>query len=1653
MPINDDSSIRSFFDTQDPSTGDSEPSSLGLPSYLVAADIHSIANNNQTFLESASETVSNIPKFIGVSILSGANQLYNIAPTLGNYLGGDFELSNSADVITSLDDDLGQYYEEHQESADIAGFLLSSLVPGLGGIKLLNAGQAALRTSIATGKFGKTTSQALGLLAPNRQKHLTRAISEITNSNSLSLITNKNTLRALGAGYGQGVLEAAAFETATSIALADSPVLVNQDVSDIITNIAIGGVIGGTISGVIDVTKSTFKVKNAVRASDAQANEFTQIKELNKGAPPASKFLTDLETADTAKRIPVGVLTPERQSFLETSQADVTRKLANRQRTSLNELAEGDTVIGSRAYSFGVGKDFETLLPEYLGATKISRIADTTPVESAVKRLKKKILSGKQSIDEGLELGAEIEAKNFKVSYSTTWGESLGNTTATPPQHIVLADTLKKGEEILVKGNRVKAGERSYNFSMKGIHPSPKSPVAKGTGSDITKLGLYEAQARHIWALELAPFVARKAKFKPVTINENDTALLDKLFREFDPAHSVALKDGTTRNFNDAEELLDFIHTKKVELANELLTTKAGKSLSQEDIASVLNIKSSRLSGVVSNNLEDDIFALQSYARDHTKSLVDKGLRRANEDVIPVYKTPRTIKTTYNTAKVEDLDGNIVEGMAVITQQERLQTERVERMSASYLAEDYDKLPPILARDVLGANRTGAGADLLSAASSNYGGLAALTEWIGKVTAGSMQKKQQLFRDTVDPVLYKLGQNPNAAVEWSTINATLRGTPMSYSLNEAGTALIPSTVKRYNALRIAAEEAGEDVAAIPQPKIKDLEAPREIPLSNSATREMAAAHIKTNGSRLEGINPLRTSQGMQSRLDPDSFYPVPVDPSTYPFFALVRDVSLTSTGKTKTLYATSDEHLEQIKRSLSGDPSIEVLTKTDAQNYYKSLGEYDQTRALNDNYLDSLVQRKGVSAPALVVTDPDKIAKEYINWGTKQENSVVREMVSAKYDRQFEELRQKGEAFTNNATSQFNNLALVKHAESVVKNPYMDYIKTALNVSKYSDYPFWQGANRLLDNKVSEMYNKLTSVLEAPKTAEQLTELNSTLKQYGYKGAAYTMEMDLLVNHTANKGVLQKFVQNANAILATTVLRLDHLNAVTNAISANILYGAEMKAVIRAIDRGDTNAVGELAALSKIQIPGTDKLINSPTKMMINAIKAFGKDSPDLKFFKEQGYVTSITDQYRSTLNNLTLTGTETAKDLSSKIDKVTSSIRAAADKGERWTGNRLAEEYNRFVAAHTMKQVTDIAVKAGVLDEKSALSYINTFVNRTQGNYLASQRPLLFQGAVGQSIGLFQTYQFNLMQQLLRHVGEGTAKDSATLLGLQGTVFGLNGLPAFNAINTHIIGTASGNPEHKDAYSTVYGAAGKNAGDWLMYGLASNMLLHPDLKTNLYVRGDINPRHVTLVPTDPASVPIVQATGKFLGNIINTIDVIGEGGDVSTALLQGLEHNGISRPLAGLAQTLEGINNPEHASYSTSKRGNVIASNDLLSLVNIARMVGGKPLGEAVAIDASYRFKTYALADNRKRSDLGQAIKTTLIAGQSPSQEQIEGFADSYAKLGGKQTEFNQWMLQLYKTANTSQANAIRDNLNSPLSKSMQLIMGGFELKDFNNN
>lgn len=1637
-------------------------SAFGMPSYMVAADSHNIANGNKTFTESVVDTIEDIPKFVGVSLISGANQIYNAPASIGNMFGADYDVSGPDDFIAGLDSDLGQYYQEHKEGADLVGFLASSWIPGMAGIKALHAGQSALSGALVANKFGTNTSKALGLLVPNKQRHLTKALKEAVNSNSLPSLINRNVLSASGAGLTQAVYEAAAFEIAIAATMSSSPILEGQDLGDFATNIAWGAGLFGAVGGGVSTVKSYYATRNIVKLADRQTSPWRYAKRAAGKSNPYEDIALDLLQLGVMPKVPAaGVIVSKgadetviEAATLRGYAKDKVAKLENDIRSNLGKMAGGDEDVAEAVYTASLGASPMKRMSAFIGMKGASRVLDKSGTEKELSKLRK-LIKGKG--DESLE--ATKRAQALSIAYTRVWGAGAGDTLSSKPILTSITDTLKKGEKINIEPTFVSAGKNVWSFNIKESWSVLTSDVL-------------EANARHLWAQGLKPFAKITAR-RPLIIDEFDIPMMEKAYREFTPAIQIRSEEGALYAYGSAEAFFDRLVTLKKMAGTNLadvqtqairlkkpgkITARAKKrvqeeknaQLAQEEIEAMVNVKPGYLTGTVTQDVTKDALAMQAYAEEYTKALVAKGVRKQEAGLVDLTKIPQTVKLSYDSRDLTGLtEGHVLENMVRIKQQQKFYKQGTDRASNGVLGDEAVNFGDITAEAIQDtANRIGAGAGIAAAASSNYGTLAAFTEYLGKTTIRTIEKAQASTREALEPILYKLGQSPEAAIEYATLSNVLRSIPDNYALNEAGDAMVPLALQRWR--KAAAEATADKKPTPPRPTLTNVDAPSIIPIKHKEVADIIRVEQELNAKVINSYTELRTAQGTMYTRDADAYYPIPVNPKDYKHFALVYDKSITGTGHTKTLYAASADELQAMAKKLDNDPNLDVRFKGDAEEFYISRGQFEYEKTLSDNYLDAAMYRKGVSSSYFVPTDPQRIINDTLNWHLQRSSGLVREAVAVKYEVPFAELRRLGEVFTRGETSQFSAMSTLKYAEDTVKNPYVDFIKTSLGIRKYSDYPFLVETNKLVDRAFTNLIEKASNAVEGAKTPQELLQVNKMLTEGGYKGAAYDETMDLFANHKARSGLLTSVVQKANSILATTILRWDPLNAVNNAVSANVLLGAETAAVIRAVQAGDKEAVGALAGLIKIRVPGTDRSITSAGKMISNSVAKFGTKTPEMAFYRKHGYISSISDQYRNALDDLTFNPKETVGAWNTRVDALHKTLREAANTGEKWTGNRLAEEFNRFVAADVMKQMTDVAVTRGLMTTQQQLAYINTFVNRTQGNYLAAQRPMMFQGPIGQAVGLFQTYQFNLMQQLFRHIGEGSVKDSMTLLALQGTIHGMNGLPAFNAINTHIVGTASGNENHRDLYDTTYGIVGKQAGNWLMYGAASNMLMHPDLKVNLYTRGDINPRHLTIIPTDPSQVPIVQATAKFMKNIFETAGKLAAGGDVTTTILQGIEHNGISRPLAGLAQTLEALDNPLSQSYSTSNRGNVIASNDFFSLVNLGRIAGGKPLDEAIAIDASFRFKSYGLGDQKKRQRLGETVRTTLIAGKNPSTEQIDSFVEQYVATGGEQENFNAWFLTQYKTANLSQANKLAQDLNSPFSQSMQKIMGGYELRDF---
>lgn len=1634
-----------------------------VPSYLVGADNHQLGNTGSSLLDPTTwgERVDNGFKFSVSAITRAVASTFNSAVQVGELIGvtDDTDKVSTKEWLQNMDDDLAQYYTRNQSAIDTVGDVAGMFAPGLAGIKVLNWAQKGI-ASAAEGKAGLGLAASFGTLPTKQAQFAKLAAADIANSTSTYSLINANLAKSLAAGYAQGALEFAAFDVAASSVMRDSPLFENHDVSDIAYNALLGGgFIGAGVMGTAVAARTYMEIKAAGSAVDKATHPWrTVLTEPAESTPANEKLAIHLNNIEAIPTIdttdPLYKLKLKGTNETKLAELDAGRIAAH-------TLTKGDGELGNKLFDTFATARSEDASNKLAGVIRVARAGVEVPEEAALRHLSLDLkpvqakvaeLQDKLSklsvgtsdyakteleltkatarLDKQYNLKQLAEESPIAVQYLKLHGDDAG-TLYEAPTTLRMADTYSTESALL-------EAVKSYK------HKQGQDWSATAAAGDVNAV-----EARYIQA-QTAPFDAE------ILIGNKDIPFLERAYQELSEGtiKTVSLKDGTVLDKSGLFHYLsDLKGTEALAIQEANLLAVGEKVLNTHDVAKLVNVHPNYLKGQVNTAKPvEDFFAFQTEAINHTEKQIAAGLWRADKGTIKTYLQPQFAKLVLDTSKAEAISGHEISGMVAIKEQQRIYRQQAINVTDTYLGEaaaSYPKeIPGVL---MTGANRESVGGGLLTSMNANYKTLGSFVQQIGATTAAKLQKLAEDTATRFAPSGHALLNDPEAGTEFWKVIQQLRQTPEKYELTERG--LVNVKQLDYEA---AVQNAGGDASKIAQPVFEDARAPVIIPLETDAMRKWAKEWDSYHKEHVTHKTNLRTSQGLNvSNNLARNFYVPPVDGRQFPHFAFVVDDSISGTGHITTIHANTAAELEALAAKVPTESGLKVIYKEQSERFHQAIKDYDYDLGINENYIDSALKRSGVSASYFPRTDPKVLWDDLMGWRVKQDAGLLRDMIEHRYNPEFAELRRQGAQYDLAVNSRVGYVPdFLKARQS---NPYTDYIKTALYVQR-DDKGVWSGLNRLAETGVSVAVSRLQDTWKTVKSPAELEAINAELKSIGcsaYEDAATYA----LANHTAPKPVLSNWIRQANSILTTTILRSDPLNAVNNGFGHAVLYGTELPAMIKDVINSGEEGAAAISKLAKVKVPGTPNEIVSPAKLAANAYAAWwdkiigGSDGGKLyEYFKSINVMPSYTDQFRTMSESLTLRGTESAAELNSKMASAFEAAKKLGDTAERVTGNKFAEEMNRFVAAHTAHEVANIAIARGVLLPELKDSIINTFVNRTQGVALAAQRPLLFKGAVGQAVGLFQTYQFNMLQQLFRYVGEGDRRRVGTLLGLQGSIYGLNGLPGFNAVNNYLVGGAAGNVTNQDIISTTYDVAGKEGGDWLLYGLSSNFMLHPDAKINLYSRGDINPRQVTVIPTNVADVPIVGAASKFFGSIYETTKKINNGADVWSSFLQGVEHSGISRPLSGFAQAMEASTNPAHKVFSTDNAGNIVMQNDLFSVMTAARVLGAKPLDEAVALDAYHRVSVYKEANRKKVSLLGESIKATVAGGNVPSPEQINSFAGEYMKAGGKQHNFAEFYHRQILNANKSKVNQMIENTNNPGSRYMQKIMGGYELNDFIN-
>ena len=1669
-----------------------------VPGVVLAADT---TDAQQGFFSRLNDAVF---KGIPGAAISGALSVYN---TFLDY--GGKEALDTADVIRRYDANWGDYYEDHKETADLVGFIGTSIIPGGVGIK----GLKLLQSGRAEGAFARAT----GFAASRKDEYLQSALRELGKSGGTLTSDIAAAKRAqLTWATADNILTSTAAELMIAATMNNSPVLENQSAWDLTQNIAFGALFGGVVGGVLEHAAARGILKQAQTKIEGAKRTFDTLDPLlNAGLTKSDEALNFIEQIvklpddyyntnfsyrkpGSSEQVPLVLETAD--AFKATRGR--TEKVAfDTLAKKFNELAEGSEVTGQsfhtfilqkvqdararglspddvadevRGYVQGVSKiqnltedalekaaqpkqffvnesptGFNDLFSEVKGKTTGKQayyLTTEDPTKIRFASARQGFENAQQAFDEGYDAvitkagkvsinpKSEVIKRTPDAALSNKFFLDLESGKLSPEIVLTAADLMKKGEDFTHFKDAVRIAGKLFK-QEKSVASSVKDSALN-------------ASARFMWAskLDAKDFYKRTIDAADFPLLER-MAALPEIARHGDAAPLIKLVDGTTISFNDIVSPQHFVNQLKLEwLVRELGAEAKGYDI--RHLAAHLNVERQWVEQAIEGN-----FAVSQKLTGSARQLEK-------------YFQPQTVQLEWDMQiqQAQQLAGPIGPGhqaTVLLGHQYALMTRQSVQEDAvrAVFEADADRfmdLDQLLARET---TSQGAGAKTFGASNADYGKRAELAvQETGKQVALLTQKNRDAAIGVMAPHINAIRADKQAGAELGVLTSALRRDARRYKLvkdlDSEGADTYRLVDREAYAMKDAEEFGGDLDAAIeylqatatPGQKIRG-----EYQIKNAAVGRFLEEHTALNKARVEKRTVLMNATGVARKWDADSVYVPPIDTNRYPHVAFV--VNKNKIGlqtDVSVITGRNDEQLRQLASAVDGD--YEVVFKSDIKRFKEAQGKYEYSMHLNESQVNSALERKGVLGDFFPETRGENVLEDFVNFHARAEEELIRTGVQVKNRQFFGELQWLSERWQDATTSTMGPRGFF--FQKNVADPFRDYIKTALNISKRSEYPLLDSLNEFVDKVGTQAYKAIDSSIEKFKQSEgkdlvSLEQANKLLDDYGLGTPYKTMEEYLVANERMPKNAIKVFFQKANLFLATATLRLDFANSLVNIISTPIMLGTELSAIKQAMGK-NPELIGKLNELTSIKIPGQEAAVPSMTKLIGQAMgNFFGKDKQALlQRYKSNGDIKDVLSLYHEVLEDLSYMPNRDVAGWGSKIN-------AAVEKGARITGNTFSEEFTRFISADVMRQLSDPVVAAGKMSVKEQNAYISSFVNRVQGNYISSQRPVLFQGTTGAAIGLFQTYAFNVLQQLFRHMENRNTKTLLTFAGLQTGVYGMNGLPFFDAINQHLIGNAAGNTGHVDAYSALP-MANKELGDWLLYGTASAFPLFGDKMPALYSRGDINPRHISIVPINPLDVPAIDASIKLVNSVKQFGSSVAKGADLGNSMLFALEHHGWNRPLAGFAQLLAG--------QSTTSKGSLIsAANDLettsmlariperlVEFGGAARLMGAKPMDEAVALSTLYRSRAYEAVDRARIESLGQAVKTKLQSNQAPDAEELEDFMASYVKAGGRQETFSGAMQRWMKDANYSVVNQMADKLTTPSAKRMQIALGGEPIADY---
>lgn len=318
-----------------------------------------------------------------------------------------------------------------------------------------------------------------------------------------------------------------------------------------------------------------------------------------------------------------------------------------------------------------------------------------------------------------------------------------------------------------------------------------------------------------------------------------------------------------------------------------------------------------------------------------------------------------------------------------------------------------------------------------------------------------------------------------------------------------------------------------------------------------------------------------------------------------------------------------------------------------------------------------------------------------------------------------------------------------------------------------------------------------------------------------------------------------------------------------------------------------------------------------------------------------------------------------------------------------------------------------------GVANERSRFLFAQHVVNQVIGNYAPTNRPAIFQGAIGMPLGAFQTYMFNYYRRLFSYIENKDVGALATQMAAQGAVFGISGLPGWNMFNQYI----GADSMKADTFeSRINRNLAPLESELLLHGTVSNIprIFGMD-GIALYSRGGVDMTQympsvgdvLTATPTpltylyDANKLPPIQ----FLTNTANALQqTIGNilGGFSLEQQEQILSHYSTNRFFK---------NALDMAAGTSTDRANQMISDDTRTWIKLAAtMAGSVPSQEREMQDAYFKQRIVERNQAALRAELNARTRSMFRTGNL-NLDGMQDLVNDYIKSGGNPANFGGWL------------------------------------------